>query len=373
MRTTHLIACVTLLTLSAACGKTDNPMAPSSTPVAGAQSGAVITGSIASSGSVSGITVTVVGTNITRSVDSSNRFSLPGVPTGDVQLRFDGPGISATMPVPAVERTETISVTVTLTSTSATVENQTREGGSLSRVEGLVTAVPPTTAAGSFVVAGKTVTTDATTTFEVAEAPGSFADLAVGRRVEVTGSVSGSAIAASKVEIAPAAGTVVPDPTEASVTGVLTSRTGTGQVLTLIVGGKTVLTSALTVLTADGGSGKGDQGGGSQPADFTALVVGVTLEVEGTLRTDGSIDAKRIKSEGAEEIEFEQTGAISVFSGAAGCPSVTFTLNGVTVQTSAATDFRVGCALLTNGTVLAVKGVTLANGRVNATRISKNN
>jgi len=64
------------------------------------------------------------------------------------------------------------------------------------RVEGFPSAVP-----GSFVVNGRTVTTDTTTVFIIGDVSATFADVAVGQRVHVTGQAVGPDLAATLVRI----------------------------------------------------------------------------------------------------------------------------------------------------------------------------
>ena len=59
----------------------------------------------------------------------------------------------------------------------------------------------PATPAGAFVVDGRTVTTTSRTSFQLGSGAGSFADLAIGQRVHVTGSSTAGDLVASVVRI----------------------------------------------------------------------------------------------------------------------------------------------------------------------------
>src|SRR5512139_2611981 len=103
LRRTHIAIFITLVAAVAfgsACSKSNgsaSPVAP--TTIAGGTtgtSGATIAGSVSGAGSGverpsganAAITVSVVGTALSATVDLTGRFELRDVPTGDVQLRF---------------------------------------------------------------------------------------------------------------------------------------------------------------------------------------------------------------------------------------------------------------------------------------------
>src|SRR5262245_19063450 len=93
-----------LLTIACSHSATSSPSAPSGAQSASASgSGATINGSLTSATSVgagsglmaltgSGFTVTISGTNLSAIVDGTGHFALANVPTGNVQLKFAGPG-----------------------------------------------------------------------------------------------------------------------------------------------------------------------------------------------------------------------------------------------------------------------------------------
>src|SRR5512145_1095710 len=96
---TTLVAMI--LTTVGCGGSSKSPTAPSTST-----SGAVITGTVRSGAAAvqtntgaagQGVTVSVAGTDIRSGIDAAGRFSLTGVPAGDVQLKFTGTNVDATL------------------------------------------------------------------------------------------------------------------------------------------------------------------------------------------------------------------------------------------------------------------------------------
>lgn len=219
------LVCVwtSLALAAAACGQTFTPTSPSAV-VGGAasSSGAVITGTVngassqlASSTSFTTaavtrpVTVSVVGTSISAVIDSSSRFHLTGVPTGDVQLRFTGTGLDTTLTLRDVRAGDRIDIKVRLTDTSVRIEAERRDRHGDDRddededddgdeLEGPVSALSGTCPAVTFTVNGTTVKAGTTTRFE----DGGCGRIRNGVLVEVHGrrQPDGS-IQADKVEI----------------------------------------------------------------------------------------------------------------------------------------------------------------------------
>jgi hypothetical protein len=128
---------------AAACSQagSSSPTSPSAFGGrSGSSTGAVITGTVnglalstLSSSDVATtlasfpVTVTVVGTSISTTVDRSGRFQLSNVPTGDVQLNFKGTGLDATMTLKGVQTGDVIDITVRLTDNSIRIEAERRQ------------------------------------------------------------------------------------------------------------------------------------------------------------------------------------------------------------------------------------------------------
>ncbi len=311
MRSYGFLAILLSVGLFVACGKTSSTMPSDATP--SAATGATISGSILGGGSSSttssstggGLTVTVVGTSITAAVDGSNHFTLTGIPGGgDVQLRFRGASTDATVTVSAVGTTDNFTITVTVNGTSATLNSDSRHGNQggngnpnepQQQIEGIITAIPPTTPAASFTVAGQTVQTNASTVFVQDDTPKKFTDLKVGLRVHVKGNPTATGFLATRVELQ-----VGDNDNEAEVSGKIVSRTGTAPNLTLVVGTTTIHTNASTAFGHSGGDdvvASGDDKNKTTTFDFTSLQVGVAIDVEGVRQADGSILATKISRE----------------------------------------------------------------------------
>ena len=151
----RLVSVLAVSVLTAACGGDFTSSLP--TGPSGAATGATINGivngmssassawSTASSNTANttpaGITVTVVGTAISTTVSGTGTFTLSGVPSGNVQLRFSGPGVEATLTITGVT-TEQIQIVITLSGSSANVDsmNRTPTAGA-AEVEGLISSI----------------------------------------------------------------------------------------------------------------------------------------------------------------------------------------------------------------------------------------
>jgi len=266
-----LLALVPFLSALSACGSssTNSPAAPSSTG-----NGAVINGSLTSglgaatmssvhttnSPAGMGLTVTIVGTSMSTTVNGAGQFTLRNVPAGHVTVRFSGNGMNGDVDLDDVGDSETITLTLTVNGASVDLDEEHRRGGAQDQLEGKVQALPPTTAAGTFMVAGQLVTTDANTHFFIGGASAQFANLTIGQRVHVAGHVSGNALLASTIQIQgpdnpgngnpgngnpnnPIAGSTV------QLDGPMGGLKGACPFLTFGVKGTTVFTSGTTVFT----------------------------------------------------------------------------------------------------------------------------
>ena len=193
-----LSALVGILAVSfTACSRSmgSSPVAPDTVVTASAASatlsGVVGTGAgigLASttSGSTAGITISVVGATETTTVDATGRFSLVVTPSGNVQLKITGSGVDSITTLGAVSAGDKIEITIKVSGGTAEIEGSDRSTGQSREIEGRVESVPPTTAAGTFVVAGRTVTTTASTIYKKSDGgTAGFADVLLGARVHV--------------------------------------------------------------------------------------------------------------------------------------------------------------------------------------------
>lgn len=214
-KSAFLSSFIAILALSlTACGKSmaTSPTTPDAAVVANSSS-ATLAGTVGSgsglglasttSGSTTGMTISVVGSSETTTVDATGRFRLVITPSGNVQLKITGAGVDSTATVGTVTAGDTIEITITVTGGTAEIEDSDRASGQNREVEGRVEAVPPTTAAGTFRVAGKTITTTSSTTYKKSDGgTASFADILLGARVHVKAApTSGTVLTATEVNI----------------------------------------------------------------------------------------------------------------------------------------------------------------------------
>ncbi len=257
---------VALAVLVAGCGRS-NPVA--ATDPSGSSSGATIHGTVlgssvsARSASSSGgsITVSVVGTDIKVTVGGTGQFTITGVPSGDITLKFHGNFGDATLQITQVQQGDTITITITITGTTATTETEVRDSEVNGReVEGRITAIDTT--AKTFVVAGKTILTNGSTEMRHGNEPYSFEELEVGFRVHVKGTPSGDGVLASIVMVQNTNGAI-----QITVNGTVNAMTGTASAFQFTVNGTTVKGDAATKFTGKSG--------------FSDLVNGARVEVKG--------------------------------------------------------------------------------------------
>ncbi len=138
------------------------------------------------------------------------------------------------------------------------------------------------------------------------------------------------------------------------VHGLVSALTGSCPTVTFTVNGKTVKTTPETAFHGVGCSN---------------LKNGGRVEVKGATQTDGSIVASFVTVNGeGENDETELKGTISGLTGT--CPTLTFTVNGTSVATTAQTTFKkTGCGDVKNGIKVEIEGL-MANGRMTAVTVS---
>jgi hypothetical protein len=424
------------------CGGS-SPVSPSTAPFAtGATISGVVVGASpagmspamarpqAASGGT-GVEVSLAGTDQHTTIDRSGHFSFSDVPGGTVTLTFSG-GVHGSVSVADVASAETIQLSVSLDAGNVTLESSSRRAGGDEELEGRVEALPPTTAPGSLVVAGVTVTTDASTSFLMQGSPAAFADLAVGVRVHVKGSVSGDTVAASLIDIQNPNGSIpveingIVSSFQATATGFsfeVDDRLITGDANTEFFGQSTpsdlqdgvrvevkgeprngsVYAVRIHVDDTDDTTppetsasieGLLTASSGTTPAltltvagttvhttdvtevrrrgdvqDLSVLALQMTLHVEGTREPDGSLTARMIQiKDDAVGGAFEIAGAAGGVSGT--CPALRFGVNGFSIVTSASTTFETPCAGIHSGSKVHVTGTVQADGTVEATTVN---
>jgi hypothetical protein len=356
----------------AACGrKSGAPAAPSSGNGATSLTAATITGTVRNA--VAGGSINVSGTGMTSGLDGAGHFTLANVPTGDLRLQVNSGGMSAMVPIAAVQAAQTIEIVVNVSGASANLESEVRHGTGETELKGVVDAVPPATAASAFTVAGKTVTTNASTTF----VNGSFAGLKVGTRVEVKGTLAGDSLAATRVEIedapapipppTPPPPTPKPEPTEAEFTGTISALSGSASSFQFTAAGRLVKGDATTALL----------GSSDRARAFADLANGSVVEVKGVQLT-GFVQASRIRIEGPDaddgdddgQDEAEAEGTLGAISGT--CPVIASSAGATKFTTSASTRFDgAACAAFKAGDRVEVKGTRKTDGSIAAARLEE--
>ena len=148
-------------------------------------------------------------------------------------------------------------------------------------------------------------------------------------------------------------------PGRVELKGIIAGRTGACPSITFSVGTSTVMTNSAT--TFDDGA-------------CSTLQNGVQVEVEGVRQANDVVLASRVENKTPDDDdrhggEARLQGSIAGLGGA--CPSMTFSVSGSTVSTSASTRFDDACSSLKNGDRVEVRGVRQTNNVVAASRVEK--
>jgi hypothetical protein len=221
------------------------------------------------------------------------------------------------------------------------------------QVNGIVENFSGSIAGFQFTVSGQMVKGDSSTTFDSS----AFSDLKNGVRVEVTAQQRDGFVLATRIHVNVESGGGQDN--SASIEGTLTSKSGSVPNLTLIVGGTTVTTSASTDVRRRG-----------DVQDLSTLQLNMTVHVEGTRLTNGSIAARMIQiKDDAPGGPFQIEGSMGGVHGT--CPSLDFVVNGYKVFSDTSTTFTPACSTFKSGTKVLVNGVSQADGSVKATAVSK--
>ena len=377
MRTFSLTSLICGLALLAGCGGSSSPIAPSSTGLPGttppATSGATISGTVsgpggaASAGSAirplaTSLTVQVVGTSIAVTVSADGRFVLTGVPAGDIELRFTGPGTDAILKVTGVGAAEKVELIVVVSGSTAMVQTQYREGGGDGKqsVNGTISGLGGTAADFWFTIGSRTIRGDtATQFFGDGDRPDSFASLHDGVRVEVKAETRGTGLYAVRIHVNDGDDDD-DEEEEVECSGRITATTG-GATPRLTIAGcpGDIYTDAATLVRRRG-----------DPVAMSTLTVGTLVEVDARRRTDGTLLARKItiEDEEDEDAEVKVEGAVGDLGGTC-ASSLTFTVSGKAIFTDGATRFEgVSCGALKNGDRVEVNG-TQVGSRVRANKV----
>jgi hypothetical protein len=97
------------------------------------------------------------------------------------------------------------------------------------------------------------------------------------------------------------------------------------------------------------------------------VAVGDRIHIVVTLNGSSAKVESEDRDDDDDEEDNEVKGVVAGLTGT--CPTITFTVNGVTVTTSMATKFEGACVQITNGKRVEVEGTRQPNGSIAATEI----
>jgi hypothetical protein len=329
-----------------------NPAAPA--PVTGATiTGTVTAGVVAEVRSLdtglAGVKISVSGTDLSTTTGAGGGFQLRAVPPGLVRLLFETPGASGSLDLADVSQTEEISLSVVVSASTIELAAEARVNGSQAQLEGKVVGANYT---------ARTLVVGATTVVVPADAPITngfreleLEDVIVGARIHVKGSAAtGTTITATSIIVQQTGLERV------TVSGEVSDMAGACPDVTFKFGSLVLAVNGSTIFV------QGTCGD---------LEGGVTVEVKGIRRTDGSVLGTMVKfksgGNGNPEKTVELSGVVSGLSGS--CPARRFQLAGREIKTTGATTFLTPCGSLTNGQTVEVKGKETGDGKVNASQV----
>jgi len=250
-----------------ACGNSMSATGPSGTSGSGAViSGRVtMTGSAAASvgttaplalwvlpvavpmaSSVAGtVTVTIVGTGASTTIDGTGNFTLDNVPPGSVQLHFQGRGTDAMLTISGIEADDHISIAVTLNGNNARLDQREKtKGGNGNEVNGRIDSIDA--GARTLRVNGMTVLVPTSTVIRHGNRTFAFADLRLGDHVQVKGTLAGTTVTASEIKVETDGEDDDDDNDGNGLSGAVSALSGTCPAVSFFVAGTKVVTSAST-------------------------------------------------------------------------------------------------------------------------------
>jgi hypothetical protein len=258
--------------------------------IVGAGFSASSTGSLRAFSAESGMTVSVVGTALASEVDEEGRFVISGLPAGSATLRFQGGGVDARLTVSGLVDGQVLSIEVRLAGSSAEL------GGAPScapSAETFFSGRLDSIAGTRLVVAGRTVDASAVQRVFRGDRRIDLADLKVGEKVKVWGTLRGDGVVMADEILAlsteGASGTMTWVTFSGTVEAVRSSSLDlhanpNSSYPTLVVSGVRVTTSAETRFRRSGG-------GTLAPGE---IKVGQKADVEGWKKADGVVKAQKL-------------------------------------------------------------------------------
>jgi hypothetical protein len=225
------------------------------------------------------VTVTIVGTGASTTIDGSGSFTLDNVPAGSVQLRFQGRGADAMLTISGIEASDHISIAVTLNGSNARLdrrENSGRGNDNGNLVNGRIDAID--VIARSVRVGVTTIVVPTSAVIRHGSRTLAFADLRVGDHIQVKGTRNGSTVTATEVKVEDG-DDEDDDRNDNELRGAVSALSGSCPAVSFVVAGVTVTTSATTRFE-DGACG--------------GLRNDVRVEVKGT-RTGNTLAATKVE------------------------------------------------------------------------------
>lgn len=301
-------------------------------PTGSGSQGARIMGNVTAGETLAAMAAQVVGTSISAPVGPGGGFVLDGVPAGPVQMRFIGSGVDASVALSPVQPGDVVSVLVGVSAATATVQSESRNAGGKVELEGRVDSLVPADLA--LTVGGWLVKTlPGTVIRDASNGTKAYADLAIGQRVHVKGTLAADAFSADLITIQNT-NTWVP----VNVNGVVDSLDKTALPLfTFKIGSRQIKGDADTRFFGDG----------DVLLALDALKDGSRVEVKGE-QQDGYVHALRIHINGLTTPEPPQDDSASVegrlekITGTKPALTLEITSSGVTtvVTTTSSTEVR---------------------------------
>ncbi len=352
--------------------------APAAAPAAAAQpaaAGATIAGTVRIAGvgtsapnAVSArsttLRVTVVGTSITTTTNSGGQFTLTGVPSGQVQLHFEGAGVDAILTVSGLQNGQTITINVVCSGNQASMDDgKSGETGGEVEITGTISGF----GSNQLTVGGKTIKVDSNTKiFDEKGAAITLAMLKVGDAVVVEGTTqSDGSVLAQKIRRSNGDGDGDGDDPGGTQQVSFSGTVGTVGSSSLTVSGKTVQVNINTTIVDSQGA----------KLMLSAIKTGDNVDVQGTTQSDGSVLANKIRdeSQGSSTQQVEFSGRISSIG------SGQLTVSGKTVMVNGSTSIvgEDGKTLmltdLKTGESVEVTGTTQSSGSILASKIKLEN